>query len=255
MRHGHEFFMRKALELAREGKGTTSPNPMVGAVLVKNGRIISSAYHRRAGTLHAEALALRKAGKGARGGTLYVNLEPCSHIGRTPPCTDAIIESRIKKVFCAMVDPNPLNDGRGIKILKRNKIDVSVGLLREEAQELNEVFIKYITQNLPFVTLKVAESLDGKIATKFYVSKWITSEISRDYVHRLRSDVDAILVGVNTIIKDNPLLTSRRQRTPIKVVLDPALRIPERARIFSKRSPALSIVVILKKSLKQKILL
>ncbi|MFC1621684.1 bifunctional diaminohydroxyphosphoribosylaminopyrimidine deaminase/5-amino-6-(5-phosphoribosylamino)uracil reductase RibD [Candidatus Omnitrophota bacterium] len=248
----HEFFMRKALELAGEGRGSSSPNPMVGAIVVKNGRIISSAYHKRPGSLHAEAIALRKAGAKAKGATLYVNLEPCRHIGRTPPCTDAIIKSKIRKVYCAMRDPNLLNNGRGIEALKKNKINVSVGLLRDEALKLNKVFVKYVTKKMPFVTLKMAESLDGKIATRSRDSKWITSDVARSYGHRLRSQVDAILVGVNTILKDDPLLTSRKARSPIKVVLDPDLKISERAKIFSKRSPSLSIVVILKRSLSEK---
>jgi diaminohydroxyphosphoribosylaminopyrimidine deaminase/5-amino-6-(5-phosphoribosylamino)uracil reductase len=248
----HKFFMKRALELAELGRGTTSPNPMVGALVVKNGKIIASAYHRRPGALHAEALALRKAGKHAEGAALYVNLEPCAHIGRTPPCTKAIIAAKIKRVHCAMQDPNPLNNGRGIKILRKNNIAVSVGLLQEEAQKLNEVFVKYITKNVPFVTLKMAESLDGKIATRKNDSKWITSEASRGYVHRLRSEVDAVLVGINTVIKDDPLLTSRGRRSPIKVVLDPDLRVPEGAKIFSKESRSLSIITIQKKSLRKK---
>jgi len=252
MQPRHEFFMKRALELAEKGSGSASPNPMVGAVVVKKGRIISSAYHRRPGALHAEALALKKAGNRARGADLYVNLEPCAHIGRTPACTDAIINSKIKNVFCSMIDPNPLNNRRGIKVLQRNNIKVCVGLLQEDARRLNEVFIKYVTRRMPFVTLKMAESLDGKIATRNMDSMWITSEASRDYAHGLRSEVDAILVGVNTILKDNPLLTSRRRRSPIKVVLDPDLRISEQARIFSKRSPALSIIAVLKKSLQKK---
>ncbi|MBU1888273.1 MAG: bifunctional diaminohydroxyphosphoribosylaminopyrimidine deaminase/5-amino-6-(5-phosphoribosylamino)uracil reductase RibD [Candidatus Omnitrophica bacterium] len=248
----HELFMKLALELAEKGCGAANPNPMVGAVLVKNNKIIGGAYHKRVGGLHAEALALRKAGKKAKGAELYINLEPCSNVGRTPPCTDAIIKSGIKKVYCAMKDPNRLNNGRGIKILTKNGIDVSIGLLNGWAKELNEVFIKYITKGMPFVTLKTAESLDGKIATKKYDSKWITSELSRDYVHRLRSEADAILVGVNTIIKDNPLLTSRRARSPIKVVLDPYLRVPDTANIFSKKSPSLNIIAVLKDTLNKK---
>jgi len=247
--------MRMALELAEKGRSSTSPNPMVGSVVVKNGKVISHSYHRRAGTLHAEAIALNKAGKKAKGATLYVNLEPCSHRGRTPACTDAIIKSKIKRVYCAMIDPNPLNNGRSIKILKKNNIDVNIGLLKKDAERLNEAFIKYITKKMPFVTLKAAESLDGKIATKIYDSKWITSDEARDYAHKLRSEVDAILVGVNTVIKDNPLLTSRRPRSPIKVILDPDLRIPERAKIFSKCSPSLNIIVVLKESLNDKAIL
>lgn len=248
----HEHFMKLALTLAEKGRGSTSPNPMVGAVLVKGGRVIAAAYHRRVGGLHAEALALRKAGKNAKGATLYVNLEPCSHIGRTLPCVDAILKSGVKKVYCSIKDPNRLNNGRGIKILRKNGIRVSVGLLAGQASKMNEIFIKYITKRVPFVTLKTAESLDGKIATRKHNSKWITSEASRDYGHRLRSEVDAILVGVNTVIKDNPLLTSRRNRSPVKVVLDPYLRVPESARIFSKRSPGLNILAVLMTGLNKK---
>jgi diaminohydroxyphosphoribosylaminopyrimidine deaminase/5-amino-6-(5-phosphoribosylamino)uracil reductase len=225
---------------------------MVGAVLVKNGRVITTAYHKRVGGLHAEALAIKKAGKEAKGATLYLNLEPCSHVGRTPPCVDAILKSGIKKVYCSMKDPNRLNNGRGIKILEKNGIEVSVGLLEDRARELNEVFIKYITKRMPFVTLKMAESLDGKIATRKRDSKWITSEESRDYVHRLRSEADAVLVGVNTIIADDPLLTSRRARSPIKVILDPCLKTPGSSKIFSKESPSLSVIAVLKHVLKNK---
>ena len=248
----HKFFMKKTLELAEKGRGTANPNPMVGAVLVKNNKIISSAYHKRVGALHAEALAIKKAGKRAKGATLYVNLEPCSHVGRTPPCTEALKKNKIKKVYCAMIDPNPLNSGRGINRLRKNNIHVSTGLLKNEAEKLNEVFVKYITEKVPFVTLKMAESLDGKIATRDRDSKWISSESSRAYAHRFRSEVDAILVGVNTILKDDPLLTSRVNRSPIKVVLDPYLKLPECAKIFSKKSPALCIIAILKESLNNK---
>lgn len=244
--------MKKALELAEKARGAANPNPMVGAVLVKNNKIISSAYHKRVGALHAEALAIKKAGKRAKGATLYVNLEPCSHVGRTPPCTEALKKNKIRKVYCSMVDPNPLNSGRGIDKLRKNNINVSMGLLKNEAEKLNEVFVKYMIEKMPFVTLKMAESLDGKIATKNRDSKWISSESSRAYAHRFRSEVDAILVGVNTILEDDPILTSRASRSPIKVVLDPYLKIPESARIFSKKSPALCIIAVLEKSLNKK---
>jgi len=246
----HEFFMKKVLELAEKGRPTTSPNPMVGALVVKNGRIIASAYHRRPGGLHAEAIALKRAGERAKGASLYVNLEPCAHLGRTPPCVNAIIKSGIKKVYCSMIDPNPLNNGKGRKELEKNNISVKVGILDKEAAELNEVFVKYVTKKMPFVTIKVAESLDGKIATRTTDSRWITSEASRDYSHRLRSEMDAVLVGVNTISRDNPILTSRRNISPIKIVLDSGLRVSEGAKIFSKKSPELNIVAILRKSLK-----
>ena len=247
----HEFYMKKVLELAEKGRGTTSPNPMVGALVVKNGKIIASAYHRQPGGLHAEAIALRKAGQKAKGASLYVNLEPCAHLGRTSPCVKAIIKSGIRQVYCSMIDPNPLNNGKGKKELEKNDIKVSVGLLDKEAWKLNEVFIKYVTKKMPFVTIKAAESLDGKIATKTMDSKWITTEASRDYSHALRSEMDAVLVGVNTIARDNPILTSRRNRSPIKIVLDSNLRVPEGAKIFSKKYLALNIVAILRRSLKE----
>src|SRR3989338_542939 len=247
----HEFFMRKILELAEKGRATTSPNPMVGALVVKNKKVIASAYHSRPGGLHAEAIALRRAGKRAKGATLYINLEPCCHLGRTPACVKAIIKSGIKQVYFSMIDPNPLNKGKGKKELERNGIRVSVGLLNKEAIKLNEVFIKYVTKGLPFVTIKAAQSLDGKIATRTMDSKWISSEVSRDYSHALRSEMDAVLVGVNTIIRDNPILTSRRNKSPIKIVLDSNLRVPEGAKIFSKKYLALNIVAILRRSLKE----
>ena len=246
----HEFYMKKVLELAEKGMGTTSPNPMVGALIVKNGKIIASAYHRRPGALHAEAIALKRAGKKAKGATLYVNLEPCGHIGRTPPCSKAIIKSGIREVYCSMIDPNPLNNGKGKKELEKNGVKVRVGVLNKEAVKLNKVFIKYVTKKMPFVTIKAAESLDGKIATKTMDSKWITTQASRDYSHALRSKMDAVLVGVNTIIRDNPILTSRKNKSPIKIVLDSSLRVSGGANIFSKKSPALNIVAILRKSLK-----
>jgi len=248
----HEFFIRKTLDLAEKGRYNVSPNPMVGAVLVKGKKVISSAYHKRVGGLHAEAMAIKKAGKRARGADLYVNLEPCVHKGRTPACVDAIVQSGIKRVFCAMKDPNPLNNGLGVKKLRKKNISVKVGIFEKEALALNHVFVKYITKNMPFVILKMAESLDGKIATKTGDSKWITSDMSRRYVHRLRSEVDAILIGVNTIEKDNPLLTSRGQKNPIKVILDPDFKVQLRSRIFTKKSPALSIVVIGKNKLSRK---
>ena len=247
----HEFFMRKVMELAEKGRGTTSPNPMVGALIVKNNKIIASAYHARPGGLHAEAIALRKAGQKAKGATLYINLEPCAHLGRTPPCAKAIIKSGIKQVYCSMIDPNPLNNGKGKKELEKNSVNVKVGILNKEAIKLNEVFIKYMTRKMPFVTIKVAESLDGKIATKTMDSKWITREASRDYSHRLRSEMDAVLVGVNTITRDDPILTSRKNKSPIKIVLDSKLSVSESAKIFSKKSPSLNIVAILKKSLNE----
>jgi len=227
-------FMRRALELARRGLGRTSPNPMVGAVLVKDGRVIGEGWHREAGAPHAEVEAIAAASEPVEGATLYVNLEPCSHFGRTPPCTDAILSSRIKRVVCAMEDPNPLVSGRGIETLRRNGVEVEVGLLRGEAEKLNEVFVKYITTGYPFVTLKLAQTLDGRIAAPDGSSKWISSEASRMLVQRMRSESDAVLVGINTVIVDNPRLNVRTGgRSPVKIVLDSRLRIPTSSRVFS----------------------
>jgi len=226
-----EKFMRRALELAT--KGTTSPNPMVGCVLVKKGRILAEGYHKKAGKPHAEIEALKKI-KDARGCMMYVTLEPCCHYGRTPPCTKAIIKADIKKVVLAMRDPNPKVDGKGMKELRRAGIEVVDGVLKKDAEKLNESYIKFITKKEPFVILKAAMSLDGKIATKTGDSKWISSEESRKEVHELRSKVDAVLVGVNTVITDNPQLTCRIKngKNPIKIIVDSSLRVPLNSKIF-----------------------
>lgn len=240
-------YMRMVLKLAVRAKGKTSPNPLVGAVIVKSDRIIGKGYHRRAGKPHAEINALDMAGRRAKGATLYLNLEPCAHFGRTPPCTKRIISSGIKEVVVAMIDPNPLNCGRGIKELRKAGIEVKVGVLEKEAKKINEAYIKYITTKWPFVILKTAMSLDGKIATKTGDSKWITNESSRRYVHRLRSEVDAVLVGIETVLKDDPRLTSRIKdpgsripvRNPTRVVVDSGARIPLGARVLNKEAPTI----------------
>lgn len=222
-------YMRRAIALARRGQGTTSPNPMVGAVVVKGGKVVGEGYHRKAGEAHAEVLALEKAGPRARGGTLILNLEPCCHTGRTPPCVNSIIKAGLRKVVVAMTDPNPLVNGKGIEILKKAGIDVKVGLLEQEAKVLNEVFITYVEKKRPFLVLKAAASLDGKIATRIGESKWISNEESRHYANQLRSVMDAIMIGINTVILDNPLLIPRvakPRRYPLRVVLDSKLRIP-----------------------------
>jgi diaminohydroxyphosphoribosylaminopyrimidine deaminase/5-amino-6-(5-phosphoribosylamino)uracil reductase len=234
MKKDHAFFMRLALQLARRAQGQTSPNPMVGALVVKNGRIVGRGYHKKAGLPHAEVVALEHAGQKACGATLYVTLEPCTHFGRTGPCVDQIIKSGVKKVVIGMVDPNPLNNGRGIRILRQHKINVEAGFLEDDLRSLNEAFIKYITKKMPFVTVKVAQSLDGKIATKSGDSKWITSDISRSLAHRIRKDYDAVVVGVNTLLRDNPRLDvwfSKRQ--PAKVIIDSQLSVSKDANIFS----------------------
>jgi len=231
----HEKYMRLAIELAKKAEGKTSPNPIVGAVVVKNDKIIGEGYHKKAGLPHAEVSALKEAGSGAKGATLYVTLEPCDHFGRTPPCAQAIIKSGIKKVVIGMKDPNPLNNGKGIRKLKKNGIAVTVLKLYKEAESINKPYIKFITKRLPYVTVKVAQSLDGKIATKTGDSKWISSEDSRRYVHMLRANVDAVMVGANTVIKDDPALLSKtsRGKQPTRIIVDGNSKIPKNAKIFS----------------------
>ena len=236
--------MRLAMKLALKAKGKTSPNPIVGALVVKNNKILGKGYHEKTGLAHAEVIALDEAGKKSKGARLYVTLEPCVHFGRTPPCVDRIIKSGIKEVIIGMIDPNPLNIGRGIKILKQHKIKVKVGFMEDELKKINEEFIKYITKRIPFITVKVAQSLDGRIATKTGDSKWITSDKSRDFAHRIRQNYDAIMVGVNTILRDNPRLNAWfSKRHPIKIIVDSQLSTPEDANIFS-RSDRVIIVTL-----------
>ncbi|MBT2643204.1 bifunctional diaminohydroxyphosphoribosylaminopyrimidine deaminase/5-amino-6-(5-phosphoribosylamino)uracil reductase RibD [Bacillus sp. ISL-41] len=238
-------YMALAINLASATEGQTSPNPQVGAVLVKNGQIIGMGAHLKAGEPHAEVHAIAMAGEKAKGATLYVTLEPCSHFGKTPPCSNLVIESGIKKVFVASVDPNPLVGGAGVKKMLEAGIDVQVGLMEAEAKVLNKVFFHYISTGLPYVTLKSATSLDGKIATVTGESKWITGEEARKDVHRFRHSHDAILVGVNTVIKDNPSLTTRLEaggRNPVRVVLDNTLRTPRDSRIVNDRAAETIIV-------------
>lgn len=223
-------YMEMAISLARKGIGMTAPNPVVGAVLVKNGRIVAADYHKKAGAPHAEALAIRKAGKNAAGATLYCTLEVCTHYGKTPPCVDAVIRSGVKRAVFAMKDPNPINNGKGIARLRKAGIKTECGLLEDKAKILNRPFIKFMKNRLPYVTLKIAESLDGKIADSKGRSKWISSEESRRFAHKLRALNDAVMVGVNTLIKDDPLLNNRYcsviKRQPLRIILDSGLRTP-----------------------------
>jgi diaminohydroxyphosphoribosylaminopyrimidine deaminase/5-amino-6-(5-phosphoribosylamino)uracil reductase len=233
-----EICMQRALELAAKGKGRTSPNPMVGAVIVKGHRIISEGYHKKAGTPHAEIHALRKAGKKAKGATLFVSLEPCCHTGkRPPPCSKAIIQSGIKKVIVATKDPNPKVSGKGIRELRAAGIETEVGVLGPEARDLNEAFNKSITQKEPYIVLKIAQSLDGKIATAKGESKWITGKTARRRVHQMRNDLDAVLVGIGTVKKDNPSLDCRIRggRNPYRVIVDSGLRIPLKSKVLGYR--------------------
>lgn len=251
-----EKYMRMALRLAEKARGRTSPNPMVGALVVKNGAVISRGYHRRAGEPHAEAVALEKAGKKAKGATLYVTLEPCSHTNkRTPPCTPLVLRSGVKRVVVSMIDPNPSVSGGGLKALRKAGIEVVTGVLEAEAAKLNEAFIKFITKGMPFVTLKIAQTLDGKIATASGESKWITGEKARAEGHRLRNSNDAILVGVNTVLKDDPSLTTRIPggRDPLRVIVDTRLRTPLTARVMTQKSSAKTCIATLDSMPKDKL--
>jgi len=242
------YFMRRALRLAAKAKGHTSPNPMVGAVVEKKGYILGEGYHAQAGADHAEAVALARAGRASRGATLYVNLEPCCHQGRTPPCVEEIISRGIRRVVASMEDPNPLVSGKGFSRLREAGIKVEVGLLGEEASKLNEAFIKFIRTGRPFVILKGALSLDGKIATMGGVSRWITGEEARRHVHRLRNQVDAVLVGIGTVLRDDPLLTTRlpnrKGKDPIRVIVDSQARTPLNAQVLRSGSPSLTIIAV-----------
>ncbi|HSB03558.1 MAG TPA: bifunctional diaminohydroxyphosphoribosylaminopyrimidine deaminase/5-amino-6-(5-phosphoribosylamino)uracil reductase RibD [Thermodesulfobacteriota bacterium] len=248
-----EQWMKQVLRLAEKGRGRTSPNPMVGAVLVKGGKIVGKGYHAKAGEAHAEIIALQQAGESARGSTLYINLEPCIHYGRTPPCAPRVVEAQVKRVVLGIKDPNPQVKGRGIKQLREAGVDVQMGVLEKECQRINEAFFKYMVKEEPFVILKVASTLDGKIATRGGDSKWITGETSRRFVHRLRDQVDGVLVGIGTVLKDDPMLTTRIEggRDPYRIVLDSRLRIPERARIF-EGTPSRVIIATTKKGSKEK---
>ena len=238
-----ERWMKRALHLAEKGRGRTSPNPMVGAVLVKNGRVVGEGFHIQAGGAHAEILALRQAGEETTGATLYLNLEPCAHYGRTPPCAPAVIDAGVRRVVIGTEDPNPLVRGKGLESLRSAGVDVEIGVLEKACRRLNEAFCKYILKKEPFVILKVAATLDGKIAAREGDSKWISGEASRRLVHRFRNQVDGIVVGVGTIVKDDPMLTARITggRNPDRVILDSRLRIPENAKVI-ETSPSKTIV-------------
>ena len=233
-------YMECALSLARLAMGYTSPNPAVGAVVVRDGLAVGMGYTQPVGCEHAEVIALRQAGDKAQGATMYITLEPCCHHGRTPPCTEAIIDAGISEVYMALLDPNPLVSGRGAKRLKEIGIETHIGMCQQEACEINEAYIKHITTGLPFVVAKFAMSLDGKIATKTGDSKWITKEETRKYAHALRHTVDAIMVGVNTIVADNPRLTAKGcggrggagKKQPLRLVIDSKGKVPLNAHIF-----------------------
>lgn len=244
-----EDYMKLALSLARKGQGYTSPNPMVGAVLVKNGEIIGKGYHHRCGAAHAEVNAINSARTDVAGAMLYVTLEPCCHQGQTPPCTDVIIKNKIRRVVIASIDANPLVSCRGINQLEANGIEVKTGVLEKECRTLNEVFFHYMESKLPFITLKFAQTLDGRIATATGHSKWISCDKSRAFAHKLRAQHDAILVGINTVIKDNPELTVRhvRGRNPLRVVVDSRLKISPKAKVLQNLGKVKTLIATTKK--------
>lgn len=233
----NEKYMRLALELAANATGRTSPNPLVGAVVVKDNRVVGCGWHRKAGTPHAEVHALRQAGELARGAEVYVTLEPCSHYGKTPPCAKALIEAGVKSVYAALLDTNPMVAGRGFKMLKEAGIEVEYGFLEEEARRQNEVFLKWIEHKTPFIALKTAMTLDGKIATASGQSQWITNEKSRAYGYKLRDIYDGIMVGINTVIEDDPQLTARVEggQNPVRIVVDSNLKISVNAKIITDK--------------------
>ena len=249
-------YMDIALQLAKKGVGKVNPNPLVGAVIVKDGEIIGQGYHEKYGEGHAEVNAFKNAeGKDVEGATMYVTLEPCSHYGKTPPCADKIIEKKIKRVVIGMVDPNPLVAGNGVRKLQAAGSDVTVGVLEDECKKLNEVFIKYITKKTPFVVLKTAMSLDGKIATASGESKWITGEEARKDVHKLRNRLSAIMVGINTVLIDNPELTCRIPDgiNPVRIIVDSNLRVPYDCKILKTAKEFKTIIATTEKAVKDKI--
>jgi diaminohydroxyphosphoribosylaminopyrimidine deaminase/5-amino-6-(5-phosphoribosylamino)uracil reductase len=242
--------MRMACRLALKAAGRTSPNPMVGAVLARGGKVVATGYHKIAGGDHAEIEALKRAGAKARGATLYINLEPCNHQGRTPPCAPALIHAGVKEVVVGMKDPNPLVGGRGLRRLRRAGVRVRCGVLEEECQKLNEAFAKFITRKIPFVIVKLAASLDGKIAAATGDARWISDRDSRATVHQLRNRVDAVLVGAGTVLADNPQLTCRIAggRDPWRVIIDGRLRIPLNARLLLQSEPDKNIIVTVRRA-------
>ncbi|HEY3064608.1 MAG TPA: bifunctional diaminohydroxyphosphoribosylaminopyrimidine deaminase/5-amino-6-(5-phosphoribosylamino)uracil reductase RibD [Methylomirabilota bacterium] len=241
-------FMRRALELAEHARGLTSPNPMVGALVVRDGVVVGEGFHARAGAPHAEAVALADAGGAARGATLYVTLEPCVHQGRTPPCAPAVVAAGIRRVVVATGDPNPLVAGRGLDVLRAARIEVSTGVLEVEARAQNRVFLTAIEAGRPHVTLKAALTLDGKIADGRGGSRWITGDLARREAHRLRSEADAIVVGIGTVLQDDPQLTVRLDRPwprePYRIVLDSTARTPPDARVIHAGTPARALIAV-----------
>ena len=247
------YYMKMAMQLALKARGRTSPNPLVGAVIIKNGKILAKGFHHRCGCDHAEIDALKNISSKVKGAMLYVTLEPCGHYGRTPPCVEAIIKSGIKHVVIGTKDPNPVNNGKSIRQLNKAGIKTTVGILKDDLQKMNESFFKFIRHKMPFVVIKCAQTLDGKVATVTGSSKWITSWKTRDFSHRLRDDFDAILVGINTVVKDNPGLNGSSAKKKLKkIILDPQLKISLKANLFKKTNARDIIIVTASKANRQK---
>ena len=243
-----ESYIQLALEIAKKGIGEVSPNPLVGCLLVKNDRIIGAGYHQKFGANHAEINALENAKEPVEGSTLFINLEPCSHYGKTPPCVDKIIENKIKRVVIGTLDMNPIVSGKGVQKLKSAGIDVKVGVMENECIDLNKFFFKYITKKLPYISLKAAQTIDGKIADSRGESKWISSVQSRKFVHQLRANYDAVLVGAGTVAKDDPSLTVRltEGRNPQRIILDSKLSLKTDKKLFTRNSDRKTMLITLK---------
>ena len=247
----NEKYMRMAIELAKKGAGAVNPNPMVGAVVVKNGEVIGRGYHKFFGGPHAEVYALEEAGKEAEGATIYVTLEPCSHYGKTPPCAKKIIDMGIKKCFIGSSDPNPKVAGRGVAMLKKAGIEVVENVLKEECDEINQVFFKYIKTRIPYLFVKCGITLDGKIALSNGISKWITNSIAREKVQYYRNKFMGIMVGINTVLTDNPSLTARIENgvNPFRIIVDPNLQIDENCKVVKNNEDGKTMIITSQKNL------
>jgi diaminohydroxyphosphoribosylaminopyrimidine deaminase / 5-amino-6-(5-phosphoribosylamino)uracil reductase len=245
-----DHFMREAIRLARKGIGKTSPNPIVGAVIVRNGKIIGRGYHKKYGDWHAEINAIKDANCSVKGATIYITLEPCCHYGNTPPCVETLIKEKTGRIVVGTLDPNPMVNGKGIKILRLKSVKVDVGILEDECLELNEHYFKFIKSGIPYVTVKYAQTLDGRIATKMGNSQWISSEALRTYVHRLRAVNDCIMVGVGTVIADDPQLTVRyvKGHNPLRIIVDSKLRIPLRSSVLKDNNSHLTTIATTSKA-------
>ena len=247
----NEKYMRMAIELAKKGAGAVNPNPMVGAVVVKNGEVIGRGYHKFFGGPHAEVYALEEAGKEAEGATIYVTLEPCSYYGKTPPCAKKIIDMGIKKCFIGSSDPNPKVAGRGVAMLKEAGIEVVENVLKEECDEINQVFFKYIKSKIPYLFVKCGITLDGKIALSNGISKWITNSIAREKVQYYRNKFMGIMVGINTVLTDNPSLTARIENgvNPFRIIVDPHLKINENCKVVKNNEDEKTVIITSQKNL------